>query len=288
MATPPSLLALMSPSCLGLAPPALVAPVLPLSHATPLAPAPPQSLAQHPAMKSLPIPVQTKANVIGVEKAIEKRDDLVHEATSLLKHLADHGHAASQYFLADCYTNGLGTVKNRQDYGHAYPHFVLAAQHGHPDAAYRAGTCCENGWGCRRESAKTIQFCHKAAAALHPSAMHRLGVAELNGEVGLSKSPREGVKWLKHSVEHTTAEFPHVLHELALLHEGRIDNIVFVDCKYAAELLAQASLLGNTPSALRLGEYGKMGCSQDPTLSIHYYVRPRPSRHIFRIGSGTE
>ena len=52
-------------------------------------------------MKSLPIPVQTKANVIGVEKAIEKRDDLVHEATSLLKHLADHGHATSQYFLAD-------------------------------------------------------------------------------------------------------------------------------------------------------------------------------------------
>ena len=27
------------------------------------------------------------------------------------------------------------------------------------------------------------------------------------------------------------------------------------------------------------------GCPQDPMLSIHYYVRPRPSRRIFRIGS---
>ena len=239
-------------------------------------------------MKSLPIPVQTKANVIEVEKAIEKCDDLVHKATSLLKHLTDRGHTASQYFLADCYTNRLGTVKNHQDYDRAYPLFILAAQHGHPDAAYRASTCCKNGWGCRRESAKTVQFSRKAAAALHPGAMHRLGVAELNGEVGLSKSPHKGIKWLKHSTEHTTAEFPHTLHELALLHEGRIDNVIFVDCEYATKLLAQASELGHAPSTYRLGEYGKMGCPQDSALSIHYYVRPRPSRRIFRIGSGTE
>ena len=227
------------------------------------------------ASKSLPIPVQTKGNVIEVEKAVEKRDDLIREATSLLKRLADRGHAASQYFLADCYANGLGTVKNRQDFDRAYPLFVLAAKHGHPDAAYRAGTCCENGWGCRRESAKAVQFYRKAAAALHPGAMYRLGVGELNGELGLSKSPREGVKWLKRSAEHATAEFPHALHELALLHERGIDNVVFVDHEYSVELLAQASELGNAPSAYRLGEcyeYGKMGCPQDPALSIHYYV----------------
>jgi uncharacterized protein len=227
------------------------------------------------ASKSLPIPEATKGNVMEVEKALEKRDDLVREATSLLKRLADRGHAASQYFLADCYANGLGTVKNRQDFDRAYPLFVLATKHGHPDAAYRAGTCCENGWGCRRESAKAVQFYRKAAAAQHPGAMYRLGVAELNGELGLSRSPREGVKWLKRSAEHATTEFPHALHELALLHERGIENVVFVDLEYAAELLAQASELGNAPSAYRLGEcyeYGKMGCPQDPALSIHYYV----------------
>lgn len=87
-----------------------------------------------------------------------KRDDLVREAIALLKRLADRGHPDAQYFLADCYANGIGTVRGRQDFDRAFPLFVLAAKHGHPDASYRAGTCCEHGWGCRRESAKAVQF----------------------------------------------------------------------------------------------------------------------------------
>ena len=231
------------------------------------------------AAKHWPIPIAEPSgvNILDIEKAQNKREDLYREATSLLRKLADRGHMPSQYFLADCYANGIGTAKGKQDFDRAFPLFVLAAKHGHPDASYRAGTCCENGWGCRRETAKALQFFRKAAAALHPGAQYRLGIAELNGELGLSKRPREGVKWLKRSAEHATAEFPHALHELALLHEKGLDNAVFVDHDYAAELLAQASELGYAPSAYRLGEcyeYGKMGCPQDPPLSIHYYVRP--------------
>ncbi|KAG6917374.1 hypothetical protein DXG01_002749 [Tephrocybe rancida] len=226
------------------------------------------------ASKSLPIPPSTPGNLLVVERALEKREDLIKEATSLLKRLADRGHAASQYFLADCFANGIGTAKGKQDFDRAYPLFVLAAKHGHPDAAYRAGTCTENGWGCRRESAKALTFFRKAGAAQHPGAMYRLGIAELNGELGLSKSPKEGVKWLKRSAEHASAEFPHALHELALLHERGIENVLFVDFEYSTELLAQAAELGYAPSAYRLGEcyeYGKMGCPQDAALSIHYY-----------------
>lgn len=229
------------------------------------------------ASKTYPIPEPTPGNVMDIEKAIEKRENLITEALALLKRLADRGHPASQYFLADCYANGIGTYKGKQDFDRAYPLFVLAAKHNHPDAAYRAGTCCENGWGCRRESPKALQFYRKAAAALHPGAMYRLGIAELNGELGLAKRPREGVKWLKRSAEHATAEFPHALHELSLLHEKGIYNVVFVDTEYSIELLAQASELGYAPSAYRLGEfyeYGKLGCPQDPALSIHYYVSP--------------
>ncbi|KAG7099998.1 Chitin synthase regulator 2 [Marasmius oreades] len=226
------------------------------------------------ASKSLPIPEEREGNLLQVEKAIEKREDFIREAMGLLKRLADRGHPSSQYFLADCYANGIGTTRNKQDFDRAYPLFVLAAKHGHTDAAYRAGTCCENGWGCRRESAKALQFFRKAAAASHPGSMYRLGIAELNGELGLSKRPKEGVKWLKRSAEHATAEFPHALHELALLHERGINDVVFVDYEYSTELLAQAAELGYAPSAYRLGEcyeYGKMGCPQDPALSIHYY-----------------
>jgi len=51
-----------------------------------------------------------------------------------------------------------------------------------------------------------------------------------------------------------TAEFPHASHELALLHERGIDNVLFVDFEYSIELLAQATELGYAPSAYWLGE----------------------------------
>jgi len=226
------------------------------------------------------IPQAERGNTIEVEKALEARENSAKDAIRMLQRLADRGHHEAQYFLADCFANGIGTPRNRQDFDRAYPLFVQAAKHGHADASYRAGTCCENGWGCRRESGKAMTFYKKAGALLHPGAMYRLGLAELNGELGSAKKPKEGVKWLKRSAEHATAEFPHALHELALLHERGIDNVLFLDLEYAAELLAQAAELGYAPSAYRLGEcyeYGKMGCPQDPALSIHYYVRPSSS-----------
>lgn len=122
------------------------------------------------ASKTYPVPAPTPGNVMQVEKALEKRDDLVKEAVQLLKRNADRGHMPSQYFLADCYANGIGTVKGKQDFDRAFPLFILAAKHGHPDASYRAGTCCENGWGCRRESAKAVQVrVFRALRVLYPS-----------------------------------------------------------------------------------------------------------------------
>lgn len=106
-----------------------------------------------PTTAGQPVAPRANPNIL-----IEKRDELYKEATGLLKKLADKGYPDAQYFLADCYANGIGTVRGRQDFDRAFPLFVLAAKHGHPDACYRAGTCCENGWGCRRENAKAIQF----------------------------------------------------------------------------------------------------------------------------------
>lgn len=220
-------------------------------------------------------PPSPNATQYDIEKANEQRENQVKDAIRMLQRLADRGHHEAQYFLADCYANGIGTNRGRQDFDKAYPLFVQAAKHRHADAAYRAGICCENGWGCRRDSGKAIQFYRTAGSLQHPGAMYRLGIAELNGELGLPKRPKEGVKWLKRSSEHATAEFPHALHELALLHEQGVNNVLFIDTDYSAELLAQAAELGYAPSAYRLGqcyEYGKMGCPMDPALSIHYYV----------------
>lgn len=214
------------------------------------------------------------AAVNGPNKVDTQKEELMKEATGLLKKIADRGHPDAQYFLADCYANGIGTRTGKQDFSSAYTYFVLAAKHGHPDAAYRAGTCYEKGWGCRKDAGKALQFYRKSAAQSHPGAMYRLATAELNGELGLKKNAKEGVKWLKRSAEAATPEFPHALHELALLHERGIDNVLFVDPEYSCELLAQAGEMGYAPSAYKLGvnyEYGRMGCPQDGGLSIHMY-----------------
>ncbi|KAG9303662.1 hypothetical protein G9A89_018559 [Geosiphon pyriformis] len=205
----------------------------------------------------------------------QKKDDLIKEGIALLKKLADRGHAASQYYLGECYANGIGTSKGKPDFDKGFPLFVQASKHSHPDAAYRAGMCYEHGWGCRKDFAKSLQFYRKSASASHPGAMYRLGIAELNGEMGLSKNPRDGTKWLKRSAEAASDEFPHALHELAELHERGIENVLFVDIEYAIQLLVHSAELNYAPSAFKLGEcyeYGKIGCPQDAALSIHYYT----------------
>lgn len=221
------------------------------------------------------------------------------EAAQLLRRIADRGHVAAQAHLGDMYSQGLGLPKGKPDYDRAFPLFVLAGKHGNIEASYRTGQCCEKGWGCRKDNSKAVQwyrcvgafislssdvkfsFMHrKAAAALHPLAMLRLGIAEINGELALPRRPREGFKWLKRTAELTeTADPPppssiEALYEIARLHEKGIEHVVFVDFDYAAECLARASELGHAPSAYKLGEcyeYGRMGCPQDSALSIHYY-----------------
>lgn len=113
--------------------------------------------------------------------------------------------------------------------------------------------------------------------------MYRLGVIELNGELNQAGRAKDGFKWLKRAAELADASDPKPIHELALLHEKGIENIVFVDYEYAAELLARAAELGYSPSAYKLGEcyeYGRMGCPQDAALSIHYYSEFSPSPYI--------
>jgi TPR repeat protein len=41
--------------------------------------------------------------------------------------------------------------------------------------------------------------------------MYRLGVAQLNGELRISRNPRDGVKWLKRAAESASPEYPHAL-----------------------------------------------------------------------------
>ncbi|KAF7730720.1 hypothetical protein EC973_001669 [Apophysomyces ossiformis] len=224
--------------------------------------------------------------LIQVAKATKESDPdrcfYLTEAKKLLKRAASRGYATAQHHLGNLYISGLlhnsnndhNDSKTRWD--RAFGLFVQASKHHHADAAYRAAICYEQALGTGRDYGKAVQFYRKAAALNQPGAMYRLGMITIYGKLGISKDIRNGVKWLKRAAEAATKEYPHAVHELALLHErGTEGAVLFQDTAYCIELYSRAAdQLDYAPSAFRLGEcyeYGHLGCVKDPALSIHYY-----------------
>ena len=87
-----------------------------------------------------------------------QRHELLKEGLSILRRLADRGYPQAQYYLADCYSNGIGCKHDTPDLEKAFPLFVLAAKHGHIEASFRTALAYEYAWGCRRDPLKAVQF----------------------------------------------------------------------------------------------------------------------------------
>jgi TPR repeat protein len=89
---------------------------------------------------------------------VSQKEDLLKEGLSILRRLADRGYPQAQYYLADCYSNGIGCKNNTPDLERAFPLFVLAAKHGHVEASFRTALAYEHAWGSRRDPFKALQF----------------------------------------------------------------------------------------------------------------------------------
>lgn len=205
---------------------------------------------------------------------VKEHQKLTQEAMELIRKIAERGHVPAQYYLAECLAAGVGHAERKPRMHQAQALYMLAAKHGHADAAFKVGRCYEQGWGCLKDNSKAVNWLRKAAAAAHPGALYRLGMAELNGELGQCKNSRQGVKYLKLAAKAATPEWPYAVHELALLHHRGIEGVVFIDPGYACELLVRAAELKYAPSAYLMGqnlEYGRMGCRVDGALSVHMY-----------------
>ncbi|GAA5802768.1 hypothetical protein HPULCUR_008243 [Helicostylum pulchrum] len=216
------------------------------------------------------------------QQDLDQQQAYILEAEKSLKQVAMRGHSESQYYLANMYAAGLLNKTGKADFDKAFPLFVQSAKHHHADAAYRTAKCYEDGLGTRRDKSKAVQYYRKAATLNHPGAMYRLGLAEMKGELSLSRNIRDGHKWLKRSAEAATPQYPHALHELAILHERGLGSVVFIDLKYSVNLYHEAAVLGYAPSAHRLGEcyeFGKLDCTSDPSLSIQYYSIAAEQNH---------
>ncbi|KAL5339589.1 hypothetical protein BJX70DRAFT_149081 [Aspergillus crustosus] len=199
------------------------------------------------------------------------------DAHKILKKLVSSGYPDAQFYMADCY--GQGLLGLQSDPKEAFNLYQSAAKAGHAQAAYRVAVCCEigqeDGGGTKRDPFKAVQWYKRAASLGDPPAMYKMGMIQLKGLLGQSRNPREGISWLKRAAEGADEENPHALHELALLYTSASDNdVVIRDEDYASQLFHQAAELGYKFSQFRLGmayEYGTMGCPVDARQSIMLY-----------------
>ncbi|PWY83424.1 hypothetical protein BO70DRAFT_290579 [Aspergillus heteromorphus CBS 117.55] len=204
------------------------------------------------------------------------REKYVMDGYKIIKKLASNGFAAAQFYLADCY--GQGLMGLQVDPKEAFNLYYAAAKQGHAQSAYRVAVCCEigqeEGGGTKRDPFKAVEWYKRSAALGDPPAMYKMGMIMLKGLLGQQKNPREGVAWLKRAADRADAENPHALHELALMYANGND-VVAGDEAYASQLFHQAAELGYKFSQFRLGsayEYGLMGCPVDPRQSIIWYT----------------
>jgi uncharacterized protein len=125
--------------------------------------------------------------------------------------------------------------------------------------------------------------------------MYRLGVANLKGELGLAKNPRDAIKWLRLSIKYATPSYPHAFFTLSQLYIKGIPHLVWTDTEYMMELLKKGydisfsffggfyikcicvyyrAELGDGDCCYTLGDvyqFGKFGLEVDVALSVHYY-----------------
>ena len=213
----------------------------------------------------------------------KNRERYILEAHKRVKKLVAAGYPDAQFYLADCY--GQGLLGLEFDPKEAFNLYQAAAKAGHAEAAYRTAMCCElgpaDGGGTRQDFPKAVQWYRRGAALGDSSAMFKIGVISLKGLLGQQKNVGEGVSWLKRAAERGDSDNPQAFYELATLYESantspEVRNKVVADDQYALELFQKAAQKGHKFAQFRLGqafEYGNLGLPIDNRQSISWYSK---------------
>lgn len=211
-------------------------------------------------------------------------EELVEEGYKLLKKLALSGHADSMYTLGEAYIDD-----RRYDLG--YAQLIQAAKRSHVGACFAVARCAEKGYGTKKSNTSALGFYTKAAQAGWKPALYRLGLAELNGELGLKPNPKKAVMWLRRAAAVTDKDNLEPLLLLALIFEKGVQPQILPDVKYARGMLIEAAKLGSPPAQYVLGnsyERGRFGCQIDMRVSIFWYnsaARLRDTEAQFALAS---
>lgn len=221
--------------------------------------------------------------------AAKNRERYLMEAYKRVKKLASAGYPDAQFYLADCY--GQGLLGLEIDPKEAFKYYQSAAKAGHATAAYRTAVCCElgaeDGGGTSKDYPRAVQWYKRAAALGETAAMFKIGMISLKGLLGQPRHLGEAFIWLKRAAERADKDNPHALYELAVLYDSshstpEIRQKVIPDDKYALQLYRQAAELGSKNAQHQMGkifEYGLLGMPVDHRTSISFYSKAAAQQH---------
>lgn len=201
---------------------------------------------------------------------------LTQEAIYWIDRLAKEGQPEAQFIRGIWYEEGL--YGNKKNGDKALRCFQSASKGDFAAAHYKVASYCEK----RKDNNKAVVLYKKAATHNDVPANHRLAMVYLYGELGQSRNMKTGLQYLKRAASFATEAAPmapYVLGQILAREYKQLtipDDIAFPDDGEALEWFKKAADLGHGPANFKLGccyEYGTLGCTIDPFLSVQYYER---------------
>ena len=124
------------------------------------------------------------------------------KAWNYIASLAEQDRADAQFYLGECYYNGVVVSKNVAE---AVKWYRKAAEQGYAEAQYDLGICYEEGYGVAKDMFEAFKWYRKAAEQGHAKGQFELGESYYHGR-GVSVNDHEAVKWYRMAAEQNHAE----------------------------------------------------------------------------------
>ncbi|KAG0015677.1 hypothetical protein BGZ81_011570 [Podila clonocystis] len=209
-----------------------------------------------------PIPPMPQVSTDGLSEEAGKRQ-LTQEGMYWIEKLAKEGQPEAQFIRGTWHEHGLYQTKKSMDKAHRY--YQSASKGDYGPAHYKVGYFCEQ----RKDNNKAVMLYKKAAIHNDAPANH-------------TKNLKAGLQYLKRAAtlaDENSPKAPYVLGQI-LSREYKAaaipDDIAFPDDGEALEWFRKSAQLGYGPANFKIGscyEYGTLGCTIDPIMSVQHYER---------------
>jgi TPR repeat protein len=195
------------------------------------------------------------------------------ETFNLFIYASEKNHILAQSFVAECYKNGYGTIKNEKL---AFKYFKIVANENFTHGQLYFGYCYEYGIGINKDFKKAFYWYEKASNNGNIIAMQSLGIFYKYG-MGVEKNHNKAFELIKQSAEEGN------LLGITSLGNCYHDSIgTEIDYQKAFELFQKTANLGDMIAQHNLGnmyENGR-GTTKDIDKAIYWYEKSAEQGYI--------